>query len=176
MKSFVLLKSCPSFHHDFWCWFFFICIWNSGKESIGLFYFYLTTASCLTFWDPWRVLEVICVLFRPALISFSWFRTRHEALQKLAIFFQHNQEEFGDISESGGATPTKYSSLIYVSFSLSNVNIQCFKFYLFLNNCQGHELNFIFFNLFSPMESADPPSKFTLSMSLLSHHLCHCHW
>ncbi|XP_042283799.1 FYN-binding protein 1 isoform X2 [Thunnus maccoyii] len=32
-------------------------------------------------------------------------QTRHEALQKLAIFFQH-KDEFGDISDSGGATPT----------------------------------------------------------------------
>ncbi|XP_044076847.1 uncharacterized protein si:ch211-188c16.1 isoform X3 [Siniperca chuatsi] len=36
----------------------------------------------------------------------STFRTRHEALQKLAIFFQHSKDEFGDIPGSGGATPT----------------------------------------------------------------------
>ncbi|KAM7401134.1 hypothetical protein PAMA_005361 [Pampus argenteus] len=34
-------------------------------------------------------------------------QTRHEALQKLAIFFQHCTDEFGDMSDSGGATPTK---------------------------------------------------------------------
>ncbi|XP_070700885.1 uncharacterized protein [Pempheris klunzingeri] len=34
-------------------------------------------------------------------------QTRHEALQKLAIFFQHSKEEFGDNPDSGGATPTK---------------------------------------------------------------------
>ncbi|XP_031149193.1 uncharacterized protein si:ch211-188c16.1 isoform X7 [Sander lucioperca] len=34
-------------------------------------------------------------------------QTRHEALQKLAIFFQHSKEEFSDIPDSGGATPTK---------------------------------------------------------------------
>ncbi|XP_076018459.1 uncharacterized protein LOC143010145 isoform X2 [Genypterus blacodes] len=35
--------------------------------------------------------------------------TRHEALQKLAIFFQQGKTEFSDVSESGGPTPTKYS-------------------------------------------------------------------
>ncbi|XP_078120503.1 uncharacterized protein LOC144526747 [Sander vitreus] len=33
-------------------------------------------------------------------------QTRHEALQKLAIFFQHSKDEFSDIPDSGGATPT----------------------------------------------------------------------
>ncbi|XP_037642814.1 uncharacterized protein si:ch211-188c16.1 isoform X2 [Sebastes umbrosus] len=33
-------------------------------------------------------------------------QTRHEALQKLAIFFQHSKDEFGDIPDGGGATPT----------------------------------------------------------------------
>ncbi|XP_039671140.1 FYN-binding protein 2 isoform X3 [Perca fluviatilis] len=33
-------------------------------------------------------------------------QTRHEALQKLAIFFQHTKDEFSDIPDSGGATPT----------------------------------------------------------------------
>ncbi|XP_036940412.1 phosphatase and actin regulator 4-A isoform X6 [Acanthopagrus latus] len=33
-------------------------------------------------------------------------QTRHEALQKLAIFFQHNKDEFGDFPDSGEATPT----------------------------------------------------------------------
>lgn len=40
------------------------------------------------------------------------FRTRHEALQKLAIFFKHRKDEFGDIPDSGGTTPTKYSTVI----------------------------------------------------------------
>ncbi|XP_045906876.1 uncharacterized protein si:ch211-188c16.1 isoform X2 [Micropterus dolomieu] len=35
-------------------------------------------------------------------------QTRHEALQKLAIFFKHRKDEFGDIPDSGGTTPTKY--------------------------------------------------------------------
>lgn len=43
------------------------------------------------------------------------FRTRHEALQKLAIFFQHGKGEFGDIPDSGGATPTKYSTLLSIT-------------------------------------------------------------
>ncbi|XP_076601150.1 uncharacterized protein LOC143329228 [Chaetodon auriga] len=33
-------------------------------------------------------------------------QTRLEALQKLAIFFQHSKEEFGDITDNGGVTPT----------------------------------------------------------------------
>ncbi|XP_073346652.1 uncharacterized protein [Pagrus major] len=33
-------------------------------------------------------------------------QTRHEALQKLAIFFQHSKDEFGDFPDSGGATLT----------------------------------------------------------------------
>ncbi|XP_030259684.1 uncharacterized protein LOC115573158 isoform X1 [Sparus aurata] len=33
-------------------------------------------------------------------------QTRHEALQKLAIFFQHSKDEFGDYPDSGEATPT----------------------------------------------------------------------
>ncbi|XP_035861397.1 uncharacterized protein si:ch211-188c16.1 isoform X6 [Sander lucioperca] len=42
-------------------------------------------------------------------------QTRHEALQKLAIFFQHSKEEFSDIPDSGGATPTNAepSSLLF---------------------------------------------------------------
>ncbi|XP_077414135.1 uncharacterized protein LOC144043911 isoform X2 [Vanacampus margaritifer] len=31
---------------------------------------------------------------------------RHEALQKLAIFFEHSRDEFGDVPESGAPTPT----------------------------------------------------------------------
>ncbi|XP_032387593.1 uncharacterized protein si:ch211-188c16.1 isoform X2 [Etheostoma spectabile] len=33
-------------------------------------------------------------------------QTRHEALQKLAIFFQHSKNEFSDIPDNEGATPT----------------------------------------------------------------------
>ncbi|XP_051809667.1 transcription initiation factor TFIID subunit 3 isoform X2 [Acanthochromis polyacanthus] len=33
-------------------------------------------------------------------------QTRHEALQKLAIFFQHNKDECGNVSDNGAATPT----------------------------------------------------------------------
>ncbi|XP_039999229.1 uncharacterized protein si:ch211-188c16.1 isoform X3 [Xiphias gladius] len=33
-------------------------------------------------------------------------QTRHEALQKLAIFFQHSRDEFADVADSEGATPT----------------------------------------------------------------------
>lgn len=107
-------ENCPSFYLDFWYRFYFCIV----SLKLGQ---HTHRNVCV------GELEVIYVLFRPALISLSWFRTRHEALQKLAIFFQHSQEEFGDISESGGATPTKYSRLIEVSFSLFNVNIQCFK-------------------------------------------------
>lgn len=64
--------------------------------------------------------------------SFSIFRTRHEALQKLAIFFQHTKEEFGDLSESGGATPTKYSNLL--SIILNFIFILTYTVYLFLTN------------------------------------------
>ncbi|XP_041658286.1 uncharacterized protein si:ch211-188c16.1 isoform X2 [Cheilinus undulatus] len=31
---------------------------------------------------------------------------RHEALQKLNIFFQHSKDDFGDVADSEGATPT----------------------------------------------------------------------
>uniref|UniRef100_A0A3B4TRW2 Si:ch211-188c16.1 n=1 Tax=Seriola dumerili TaxID=41447 RepID=A0A3B4TRW2_SERDU len=34
-------------------------------------------------------------------------QTRHEALQKLAIFFQHSKDEFVDVTDGEGATPTK---------------------------------------------------------------------
>uniref|UniRef100_A0A3B4TRV1 Si:ch211-188c16.1 n=1 Tax=Seriola dumerili TaxID=41447 RepID=A0A3B4TRV1_SERDU len=33
-------------------------------------------------------------------------QTRHEALQKLAIFFQHSKDEFVDVTDGEGATPT----------------------------------------------------------------------
>ncbi|XP_040911936.1 FYN-binding protein 1 [Toxotes jaculatrix] len=33
-------------------------------------------------------------------------QTRHEALQKLAIFFQHNKDEFVDVTDGEGTTPT----------------------------------------------------------------------
>ncbi|XP_010769633.1 FYN-binding protein isoform X2 [Notothenia coriiceps] len=33
-------------------------------------------------------------------------QTRHDALQKLAIFFQHSKEEFDDIPDGSGVTPT----------------------------------------------------------------------
>lgn len=46
---------------------------------------------------------------------FSTFRTRHEALQKLAIFFQHSKDEFVDVLESEGATPTKYSIVFFIT-------------------------------------------------------------
>lgn len=39
-------------------------------------------------------------------------RSRHEALQKLAIFFQHNKDEFADVPDNVGATPTKYRRLL----------------------------------------------------------------
>ncbi|XP_054452570.1 uncharacterized protein si:ch211-188c16.1 isoform X2 [Anoplopoma fimbria] len=56
-------------------------------------------------------------------------QTRHEALQKLAIFFQHSKDEFDDISDGGGATPTnaepssKFPELIF--FHVSTVVITC---------------------------------------------------
>ncbi|XP_049453220.1 uncharacterized protein si:ch211-188c16.1 isoform X3 [Epinephelus fuscoguttatus] len=37
-------------------------------------------------------------------------QTRHEALQKLAIFFQHGKDEFGDVLDGGGPTPTNAES------------------------------------------------------------------
>nr|XP_020506106.2 uncharacterized protein fyb2 isoform X3 [Labrus bergylta] len=33
-------------------------------------------------------------------------QTRHEALQKLTVFFQHSKDDFGDMADSEGATPT----------------------------------------------------------------------
>ncbi|XP_056912872.1 uncharacterized protein si:ch211-188c16.1 isoform X1 [Takifugu flavidus] len=33
-------------------------------------------------------------------------QTRHEALQKLAIFFQHSKDDCADVPDGGGATPT----------------------------------------------------------------------
>ncbi|XP_062284598.1 uncharacterized protein si:ch211-188c16.1 isoform X2 [Scomber scombrus] len=50
-------------------------------------------------------------------------QTRHEALQKLAIFFQQSKDEFDDVPDSGGATPTKYS--IHPLFHNISV-LQCF--------------------------------------------------
>ncbi|XP_060939697.1 uncharacterized protein si:ch211-188c16.1 isoform X2 [Limanda limanda] len=35
-------------------------------------------------------------------------QTRHEALQKLAIFFQHTKDEFVEADDVGGKTPTKF--------------------------------------------------------------------
>lgn len=42
-------------------------------------------------------------------------RSRHEALQKLAIFFQHSKDEFADVPNGKGATPTKYRRLLIVT-------------------------------------------------------------
>ncbi|CAF97619.1 unnamed protein product [Tetraodon nigroviridis] len=41
-------------------------------------------------------------------------QSRHEALQKLAIFFQHSKDEFADVPDGEGATPTKYGRLLAV--------------------------------------------------------------
>ncbi|KAK5919105.1 hypothetical protein CgunFtcFv8_023028 [Champsocephalus gunnari] len=41
-------------------------------------------------------------------------QTRHDALQKLAIFFQHGKEEFDDIPDGSGVPPTKYNLLCAV--------------------------------------------------------------
>ena len=35
--------------------------------------------------------------------------TRHEALQKLAVFFQHKKDDFSDLVETGEQTCRKYS-------------------------------------------------------------------
>ncbi|KAG7258022.1 hypothetical protein CRUP_024639 [Coryphaenoides rupestris] len=40
--------------------------------------------------------------------------TRHEALQKLAIFFQHRKDDIGDEAGSDGVTPTKYVTVKHV--------------------------------------------------------------
>ncbi|XP_031149186.1 uncharacterized protein si:ch211-188c16.1 isoform X5 [Sander lucioperca] len=45
-------------------------------------------------------------------------QTRHEALQKLAIFFQHSKEEFSDIPDSGGATPTNEQEVDFTELEL----------------------------------------------------------
>ncbi|TWW72887.1 hypothetical protein D4764_15G0002810, partial [Takifugu flavidus] len=42
-------------------------------------------------------------------------QTRHEALQKLAIFFQHSKDDCADVPDGGGATPTKYQGLLTVA-------------------------------------------------------------
>ena len=88
-----------------------------------------------------------CLLSRcsspPGCRSVTWLlclsvRTRHEALQKLAIFFQQSKDEFDDVPDGGGATPTKYS--IHPLFHNISV-LQCF-------------LNLkTFFPLFSPSPS-----------------------
>lgn len=51
-------------------------------------------------------------------VQFS-LRTRHEALQKLAIFFQHNKDGFDDIPEDEGAASTKYSTLQSITSTLT---------------------------------------------------------
>ncbi|CAB1326454.1 unnamed protein product, partial [Coregonus sp. 'balchen'] len=45
-------------------------------------------------------------------------QTRHEALQKLAIFFQNKKAGISDTTEDRVATPTKYSTASYVLWSL----------------------------------------------------------
>ncbi|CAL8280885.1 unnamed protein product [Lota lota] len=45
-------------------------------------------------------------------------QTRHEALQKLATFFQHNKEDYGIATGNGGVTPTKYNVLFTTINSL----------------------------------------------------------
>ena len=61
--------------------------------------------------------DTYCASLKTSPNSFlcSPFRTRHEALQKLAIFFQHNKDEFGDFPDSGEATPTTYSTLLSIN-------------------------------------------------------------
>ncbi|TKS80191.1 FYN-binding protein [Collichthys lucidus] len=45
-------------------------------------------------------------------------RTRHEALQKLAIFFQHSEHEFDDILDGGGPTPTNEQEVDFTELEL----------------------------------------------------------
>lgn len=121
------------------------------------------------------VWKVIFIVVRLVLIFFlsSTFRTRHEALQKLAIFFQHSKDEFGDIPDSGGATPTKYSSLLRITSYTTILEIILF---ISLKICQWYKKLFLkltarlffYFIHFYPMKSADPPSKFALLSPLMS--------
>ncbi|XP_024130125.1 uncharacterized protein si:ch211-188c16.1 isoform X2 [Oryzias melastigma] len=41
-------------------------------------------------------------------------QNRHEALQKLAFFFQHNKDELGDFADGEGATPTNAEASNYL--------------------------------------------------------------
>ncbi|XP_062260323.1 uncharacterized protein si:ch211-188c16.1 isoform X3 [Platichthys flesus] len=60
-------------------------------------------------------------------------QTRHEALQKLAIFFQHTKDELVEADEVEGKTPTKYSlfsfheTIVCVKKTVSNRNIISFS-------------------------------------------------
>lgn len=57
-----------------------------------------------------------------ALSNWNVLRNRHEALQKLAIFFQHTKDEFVDDAEAEGETPTKYIKFfIYFFFFGRNI-------------------------------------------------------
>lgn len=73
----------------------------------------------------WKVIFILVRLVLIFLLS-STFRTRHEALQKLAIFFQHSKDEFGDIPDGEGATPTKYSSLLSITSNITILEIILF--------------------------------------------------
>ncbi len=101
----------------------------------------------------------------------STCRTRHEALQKLAIFFQHSKDEFGDIPDSGGATPTKYSTLLSITSAITLLKLialgpQMLHSVSVINNVkmfsQIENLFFFFSFIHSyPLQSAEPPGKFT---------------
>lgn len=118
----------------------------------------------------WKVIFILVRLVLIFLLS-STFRTRHEALQKLAIFFQHSKDEFGDIPDGEGATPTKYSSLLSIT---SNITILEIILFISLKICQWYKKIFLkltsrlffLFYPFYPMKSADPPSKFTVFVSM----------
>lgn len=58
-----------------------------------------------------------------ALSNWNVLRNRHEALQKLAIFFQHTKDEFVDDAEAEGETPTKYIQFLYIYIFLFGRNI-----------------------------------------------------
>ncbi|XP_061902181.1 uncharacterized protein LOC133649596 isoform X2 [Entelurus aequoreus] len=81
--------------------------WACEEETLSTTYDHQNHLKCCFFLHPFSVLlpsSMAETSWEPPLIQHTpSHETRHEALQKLAIFFQHHQEEFGD---DGLATPT----------------------------------------------------------------------
>lgn len=110
-------------------------------------------------------ISVSCMSLFFLLLS-STFRTRHDTLQKLAIFFQHSKDDFGDSLDSAGATPTKYSSLLSIPLlpittALLEIIWLMLKVCQWCRNIPQTNLKLSFSESFNPsvLKSADPPSK-----------------